>query len=98
MRAILISVVVLLGGCAIGYQKAMTADMRSLNGKPISQVIDRVGYPARDMAIAGDRVYVWENDGCTLKIGVDAGGHVTHADYDGDHSDCRVYRRKLEGT
>jgi hypothetical protein len=98
MRIALIAGALLLNGCAIGYNKAMTADMRALDGKPISQVIDRLGYPGRDMVIAGDKVYVWEDNGCTLKVGVDKADRVSHAEFDGDHSDCKPYKRKLETT
>jgi hypothetical protein len=87
-----------LAGCAIGYSKAMSTDMRNLTGEPIRTIIDRLGYPARETTIAGDKVYVWDDNGCTLKVGVDSSDHVVHADYDGDHSDCKPYRKALEGT
>jgi hypothetical protein len=96
MRIALIAGAVLLSGCTVGSNKAMTADMKGLTGQPITTVIDRLGYPAREITIAGDRVYVWDGNGCTLKVGVDSGAHVIHAEYDGDHSDCGPYRRMLE--
>ena len=96
MRIALIAGALLLSGCAIGYNKAMTADMKGLSGKPIRTVIDRLGYPAREVTIAGDKVYVWDSNGCTLKVGVDSSERVVHADFDGDHSDCHPYRKALE--
>ncbi len=98
MRIALVAGALWLSGCAIGYHKAMTADMQGLSGKPIRTVIDRLGYPAREVTIAGDKVYVWDSNGCTLKIGVDSGEHVVHADFDGDHSDCHPYKKALEET
>jgi len=100
MRVILIATALLLvGGCAIGYKKTMTADMQALTGEPVREVIARIGYPKSksQTAVAGDVVYVWEDNGCTLTVGVDSSERVTHADYDGDHSDCKPYRKKLEG-
>jgi len=96
MRIALIAGALLLSGCAIGYDQAMTADMKGLSGKPIREVIDRLGYPTREITIAGDKVYVWDSNGCTLKVGVDSGEHVIHAGYDGDHNDCGPYRKALE--
>jgi hypothetical protein len=96
MRIALVAGALLLSGCAIGYHKAMMADMNSLTGEPVRTVFDRLGYPAREITIAGDKVYVWDGNGCTLKIGVDSGEHVIHAEYDGDHSDCGSYKKALE--
>jgi hypothetical protein len=96
MRIALMAGAALLSGCATGYNKAMTADMKDLSGKLITTVIDRLGYPAREISIAGDKVYVWDGNGCTLKVGVDSGAHVIHAEYDGDHSDCGPFRKALE--
>src|ERR1700722_3614836 len=78
MRIALLAGAALLSGCAIGYHKAMTADMKGLTGQLITTVIDRLGYPAREITIAGDKVYVWDGNGCTLKVGVDSGAHVIH--------------------
>jgi hypothetical protein len=96
MRIALVAGALLLSGCAIGYNKAMTADMQGLSGKPIRTVIDLLGYPARETTIAGDKVYIWDSNGCTLKVGVDSDDRVVHADFDGDHSDCHPYKRALE--
>ncbi len=71
--------------------------MKGLVGKPIRAVIDRVGYPVRELNITGSKVYVWEGNGCTLRVAVDSSESVVRADYDGDHSDCKHYRRVLEG-
>jgi hypothetical protein len=96
MRTALITGSLMLSGCASGYHQAMRADMGGLTGKPILTVIDRLGYPAREITIAGDRVYVWDGNGCTLKVGVDSGARVIHAEYEGDHGDCGPYRKALE--
>ncbi len=81
MRTIVVIVAAaLLAGCAIGYKKAMTADMNGLAGKPIRSVTDRLGYPSRELSVAGGKVYVWERDGCTLKVGVDSVERVITAD------------------
>jgi len=79
--------------------KGMGGDVARLVGQPLDAVVQRLGYPGDKTAIVGtDTVYVWEKNGCTIKVGVNQGGSVSHADYDGDHSDCKAYRLALERT
>jgi hypothetical protein len=85
-----------LSGCGIGYQKAMRTDMSGLSGQPVKVVVQKIGYPTNQLTIAGDTAYVWEKNGCTIKAGVDAQQRIVHADYDGDHSDCKSFRKMLE--
>jgi len=96
MRFIAIVATVALCGCATENNDTVTAEMRALNRKPISEIIDRLGYPSRYTTVMNDKVYVWETKGCTLTIGVDSGDEVVHAEYDGGHRDCAPYQKKLE--
>lgn len=74
----------------------MDAALRLLIGQPLSVAIQKLGYPTDKGTIIGsDTVYVWENNGCTVKAGVGPDNLIAHAGFEGDQSDCKQYRDML---
>lgn len=74
----------------------MGAGLKRLIGQPLATAIQKLGYPSdKGTAIGSDTVYVWENNGCTIKAGVGADNLISHADFEGDRSDCKQYRSML---
>jgi len=78
--------------------KGMGGDVARLVGQPLNAVIQKLGYPSSKMSemIGTDTVYVWEKNDCSVKAGVNSNDVVTHADFEGDRSDCKAYRLALE--
>lgn len=71
----------------------MGAGLKRLIGQPLAVAVQKLGYPSdKGTVIGSDTVYVWENSGCTIKAGVGADSLISHADFDGDRSDCKQYR------
>lgn len=76
--------------------KDMGDGLNKLINQPLSVAVSKLGYPQNSPTTAGaDTVYVWEKDGCTIHAGLAPNGLISHADYDGDHSDCKSYRNAL---
>lgn len=75
--------------------KNMGEGLNRLIGQPLSVAIQKLGYPSSTMNAGTDTVYTWEKDGCTIKVGAADDHRVVHADYEGDHSDCKSYRETL---
>lgn len=74
--------------------KNMGEGLNRLIGQPLTEAIQKLGSPSSTLAAGTETVYVWEKDGCTIK-GDAQDGRLMHADYEGDHSDCRSYRETL---
>jgi hypothetical protein len=76
--------------------KDMGEGLKQLIGRPLSTAIEKLGYPQNNATTVGlDAVYVWEKNGCTIHAGVGSDGLISHADYDGDPADCKLYRDTL---
>jgi hypothetical protein len=77
--------------------RGMGGDVARLVGQPLSAVIQKLGYPGdKTRRVGSDTVYAWEKNGCTIEAGVNPDGIISHADHDGDRSDCKSYRNALE--
>lgn len=76
--------------------QGMGAGMSRLIGQPLSNAVQKLGYPTdKTLTVGTDTVYVWEKDGCTIRAGVGKDDIISHATYEGDASDCKEFRQIL---
>ena len=74
-------------------------------GRPVSDLINRLGFPTRQDTVAGRTVYVWtmgylvEGTGyaCTIRAILDQHNIVTSFDGYGNQGGCADYAAKLGG-
>jgi hypothetical protein len=90
MRMAVIGALALLtvGGCAMRSHIVLERDMKANMGKPVSVLVRKLGYPARQDMMLGAKIYSWDIDDCQLHVAVDKSERITHFDYQGSHHEC----------
>lgn len=94
--------VVALSACA---GQTIKDRMPAYMGRPIDDLIAKLGFPTRQDSIAGQTVYVWSvsgmdegtSYGCTIRAIIDAQSIVARWDYQGNEGACGRYAALLRG-
>ena len=73
----------------------LNKDLKTSTGEDIHVVIQKIGYPTSQAVVAGDKVYAWEDNGCTIHVAVDASERIQHFDFSGGHHDCERISDRL---
>lgn len=99
-RMLFASVVTLpavIAGCGgfMAYRN-LNRDLGSLVGQDVHIVIKKLGYPTSQAVVAGDKVYAWEDNGCTIHVAVDTTEHIQRFDFSGGHHDCERISDRLD--
>ena len=78
-----------IAGCG-GFlsHRNLDRDLNASVGQDVHVVIKKIGYPTRQSVLAGDKIYTWEDNGCTINVAVDQSERITHFDFSGGHHDC----------
>lgn len=106
MRCLWLMALLPLAGCTWSYG-VLNEELPKYNGKPVSALIAKLGYPDAEQTVMGHKVYLWSNggigtasepigDSCRLRAMVNAAEVVTWLDYMGNDYGCRPYSRRLE--
>ena len=64
---IILATIAITTGCGgfMAYRN-LNRDLTALVGQDIHVVIKKLGYPTSQAIVAGDKVYAWEDNGCTI--------------------------------
>ena len=73
----------------------LNQDLKASSGQDIHVVIQKIGYPTSQAVVAGDKVYAWEDNGCTIHVAVDASENIQRFDFSGSHHDCERISDRL---
>jgi hypothetical protein len=94
-----VSVAIIAGtqGCG-GFTsyRHLNKDLKTSTGQDVHVVIQKIGYPTGQAVVAGDKVYAWEDNGCTIHVAVDATEHIQRFDFSGSHHDCERISDRLD--
>jgi hypothetical protein len=84
-------------GCGgfLSYRN-LNRDLNASSGEDIHVVIQKIGYPTGQSVVAGDKVYAWEDYGCTIHVAVDASERIQRFDFSGGHHDCERISDRLD--
>jgi hypothetical protein len=74
----------------------LNKDLKTSTGEDIHVVIQKIGYPTSQAVVAGDKVYAWEDNGCTIHVAVDASERIQRFDFSGSHHDCERISYRLD--
>ena len=77
-------------------------ELGEFKGKPEQFAFDRLGYPDRQLKVAGRTVYIWEKtepDGlkCVVKV-ITERARVVDTDFNGNAGPCAYFARRLDPT
>lgn len=105
--AVILSACAILAGCATetleeSYRAPLTEPMHNiiadLTGKPESVAFARLHYPDDQKIIADRKVYIWADNGCSLRLFVDDKGIVQNGDWTGNIIGCSVYIQRVQNA
>lgn len=99
--AILLALV--LAGCV---EQKVTRGLTRLIGQDIHVAVQKLGYPATEHEILGDKVYLWTMSGtesassngafCTIEIAASQSGIIKTYHLSGNDAGCRVFVDALD--
>ena len=97
MTGISLAIVTGTQGCG-GFMsyRHLNRDLRASAGQDVHVVIQKIGYPTSQAVVAGDKVYAWEDNGCTLHVAVDSSERIQRFDFSGSHHDCERISDRLD--
>lgn len=89
------------------FQRELAAALDLLQGLDIKTAVMLFGYPDSEQQLAGDKVEFWGfvqfipmfqdtppiRIACTIQIGTDSSGTITHTHWEGDRMGCAHYVR-----
>lgn len=96
----------MLAGCAANFIKDMETGLQPFVGKDIHVAIKKLGYPAGEKTIAGDKVFTWstlqpgtteaQGSWCTVELITDEADRVRTFQWSGDRRGCGPFEDILE--
>lgn len=77
-------------------------ELSKLKGKPQQVAFDKLGYPDRQLRVAGRLVYIWEKTEpddlrCTVKV-ITEKARIIDTDFNGNAGACSYFARRLDST
>jgi hypothetical protein len=74
----------------------LNRDLNAYTGQDVHVVIKKIGYPTSQAIVAGDKVYAWDDNGCTIHVAVDPSERIQRFDFSGSHHDCERISDRLD--
>lgn len=99
----------LLAGCETSFD-VIDKEMPKYIGKPVENLVARLGMPNKEQTIMGRKVYVWSTSfgyigistgasttlACTLQVTADDAGNVRRYDLSGNNGACEQFSNGLK--
>lgn len=95
-----LAAVLLLSGCVAA---GIGESMKKFNGRPVSELVAKLGFPTEERVIAGHKVYIWStsnfvegtNYQCRIRAILDERDNIVQWDRDGNEGGCSNFLNKL---